>query len=307
MDSSFPDDSPSFGEGHRARTWMVIAAIAVALVLLFGSAFAFKLAREAPSADRDWAADQAVAPRITFDSGGVRIENLRDFRHDSDGGYVAAYRDETYDLDDVRGVSFVLAPFAERWRGLAHGFVSFELAGDRFVSISVEARREEDEEYSLVGGLMRRFEVSYVVGTEEDVIGLRAVRGDTLFVYPSRATPEQASTLFADMLRGAESARTQPVFYNTLFRNCMTILRDHVNRLEGVSLPYGWGMLLPGYSDELALENGLLDTDLPIEEARVRFRADEAARRALREGGDLSGSIRRFTDPPRSTPPPMHP
>ena len=292
MESSPSSSSPRAVGERSPRKWTVIASIAVLLVLLAGSAFAFKVAREAPSADRDWAADQAVAPRISFQGDRVRIENLRDFRHGSDGAFVPGYRDETYDLADVRGVSFVLAPFAERWRGLAHGFVSFELAGDRFVSISVEARREEDEEYSLLGGLMRRFEVSYVVGTEEDLIGLRAVRGDTLFVYPSRATPEQASTLFADMLRGAQSVHTQPVFYNTLFRNCMTILRDHVNRLEGVSLPYGWGMLLPGYSDELALKNGLLDTDLPIEEARIRFRVDETAREALVRGERFSSRIR---------------
>jgi hypothetical protein len=155
--------------------------------------------------------------------------------------------------------------------------------------VSVEARREADEEYSLLGGLLRRFELTYVVGTEEDVIGLRAVRGDTLFLYPSRATPEQSAALFVDMLGAAERTRTEARFYHTLLRNCMTVLRDHVNRLEGVSLPYGWGMLLPGYSDRLALDAGVLDTELGIEEARRRFRvdarADEALESAERPGG----------------------
>jgi len=271
---------------------MIIVATLVVLALVAAVVFWATTMRDAPSADRDWAADQAVPASVIFEDGRVHIENLRDFRHGSDGTFEPGYRDVTYDLDDVRGVWFVLAPFAERWRGLAHGFVSFELTDDRFVSISVEARREADEEYSLVGGLLNRFEVSYVVGTEEDLIGLRAERGDTLFVYPSRATPEQASALFADMLRGAERARTEPVFYNTLFRNCMTILRDHVNRLEGVSLPHGWGVLLPGYSDQLALENGLLDTDLPLEEARERFRVDEVAKEALAAGEGFSRRIR---------------
>jgi hypothetical protein len=280
---------------------MTIAIVGVVVLLVAGAAFWLWLMRDAPSADRDWAADQAVAASVSFEDGRVHIENLRDFRHGPDGTFEPAYRNETYDLADVRGIWFVLAPFARRWRGLAHGFVSFELTGGRFVSISVEARREADEEYSLLGGLVNRFEVSYVVGTEEDLIGLRAVRGDTLFVYPSRATPEQASALFADMLRGAERVRTEPVFYHTVFRNCMTILRDHVNRLEGVALPYGWGVLLPGFSDRLALESGLLDTDLPLDEARERFRVDEVARDALAAGEGFSTRIREAarSDDPR--------
>lgn len=269
-------------------------AVLVAL-LLGATALVVFVARRAPRTDRDWAADQAVPARITFGDGRVDIENVRDFRHRPDGGYTEGYRNVDYELDDVRRVWFVLAPFAKRWRGLAHGFVSFELTGDRYVAVSVEARREVGEEYSLLGGLLRRFEVTYVVATEEDVIGLRAERGDTLFLYPSRATPEQARAMFVDMLRRAEHLRTEPEFYNTILNNCMTALRDHVNRLEGVSLPYGWGVLLPGYADRLALENGLLDTDLPIEEARRRFRVDERARAALAaegEGGSFSLAIR---------------
>ncbi len=261
----------------------VVVPVLVVLVLL-GVGAVLLVAIRAPRTDRDWAADQAVPARVDLADDSVRIRDLRDFRHEPDGAFVEGYRDVTWALEDVRGVWFVLAPFAKRWRGLAHGFLSFELTGDRFVSISVEARREEGEPYSLLGGLARRFELTYVVGTEEDVVGLRAVRGDTLFVYPSRASPEQARTLFVDMLRRAERLHHEPEFYNTFFSNCMTNVRDHVNGLEGVHLPYGWGMLLPGYSDRLALDHGVLDSDLSIERARERFRVDVRARRALPGG-----------------------
>ena len=40
-------------------------------------------------------------------------------------------------------------PFTGAWSGLAHTFVSFELAGGRFLAISVEARRERGEDYAL--------------------------------------------------------------------------------------------------------------------------------------------------------------
>lgn len=246
-----------------------------------------------PSNGRAWAEDHARLPGITVGDGQVRVDGVRDFRHTADGSVAPAYRDEVYRLDEARRVWFVLAPFASRYRGLAHSFLSFEFAGDRFVSVSVEARREADEAYSLVGGLLRGFELAYVVGTEEDLLGLRALRGDTLYLYPSVATPEQAGTLFLDMMERARVLEGTPEFYNTLFNNCTTNLRDHVNRVATTRLPWGWGVLLPGFSDALALEHGLLDAGPTLEDARRRFRADPRIREAMITGGaDFSRTIR---------------
>ena len=124
-------------------------------------------------------------------------------------------------------------------------------------------------------------------------MGLRALRGDVLYLYPSNATPEQARAMLVDMLQRAQALRTRPEFYNTLTNNCATNLRAHVNRVVVERLPLGWATLFPGYSDELALERGLLATDLPLEQARERFRVDERARAALADGGaDFSRRVR---------------
>jgi hypothetical protein len=265
-----------------------LAGVAAMVVLI-----AVILLLRTPLSDRDWAADHAVQPRIAFDGSTVQVDSLRDFRHGPDGTLTPAYRSERFDLDGVRGVWFALAPFSNRWDALAHTFVSFELDGGRFLAVSVEARRERDEPYSLLGGLTRRFEVTYVVGTEQDLLGMRALRGDTLYLYPSRATPQQAGAMLSDMLRRAEALRAEPEFYNTLLNNCATNLREHVNRVATEPLPFGWAILLPGYSDELALGRGLLATDLPLAEARRRYRVDELVRAAIAEGSeDFSARIR---------------
>jgi hypothetical protein len=265
---------------HR-RSAPVAAALAGSLLVVW---VAVRVAAGAPSDDRVWAVEQAVAPSVTMTGSRVRVDGVRDFRHHPAAEPEIVYRTESFDLGQVRTVWFALAPFARSWRGLAHTFVSFGLDDGRFLSVSVEARRERDEAYSLVGGLTRRFEVAYVIGTESDLIGLRALRGDTLYLYPSRATPEQARALLADMLGRAEALRARPEFYHTLANNCATNLRDHVNRVVAEPLPFGWGVLFPGWSDELALGRGLLATDLPLEQARRRFRVDEAARAALAAG-----------------------
>jgi len=263
-------------------------------LLLLGLLIALSVtvARRTPRTDRDWASDHAVPARITFENGRVRIENLRDFGYETPQVFTESYRDEAYLLEDVLRVWLVLAPFAKGWRGLAHSFLSFELTEGRFVAISAEARREADETYSLIGGLLRRFEVTYVVATEDDLIGLRALRGDRLFLYPTRASPQQARALFEDMLSRAERLRTRPEFYHTLFNNCTTNLLEHVRGITSERLPYGWGVLLPGYSDRLALARGALDTDLSIGEARRHFRVDARAREARGASGSFGRQLR---------------
>ncbi len=283
---------------------MGAAAMAGIFLAAAAAAFAGAVALRTPRADRDWAADQAVAARVSFGDGGrVSVHDVRDFSHEPDGTFTEAYRDVTFGPGEVLRVWLVVAPFAKRWRGLAHTFLTFELSGGRHLAVSVEARREQGEAYSLLGGLMRRFEVTYVVGTERDLIGLRALRGDTLYLYPARAAAGQAEALLRDMLRRAESVRIHPEFYNTLLNNCTTNLRDHVNRIAAEPLPWGWGLVFPGYADELALDRGLLDTDLPLDEARRRFRVDEAAREALARGGDdFSRAIRAEAPEPPGPP-----
>lgn len=278
--------------------------VAFAALALPAAALALTMvARRAPRSDRDWAADHSVPARVVLTDAEARIENLRDFRHGPEGTFTPRYQEVTVRLAEVRRVWFVLALFGRAWRGFAHTFLSFELTGSRFIAVSVEARRERHETYSIVGGLLRAFEVTYVVGTEADLVGLRALRGDTLFLYPSRATPEQARALFADMLSRAEALRTEPEFYHTLTRNCATVLREHVNRVAPEPLPFGWAVIFPGYSDALGLEHRLLDTELPIDRARVHFRVDERARHALATGADGDEFSRRIRErPARSRP-----
>lgn len=255
---------------------LVAATVAVATVLA--------LALRAPSNDRTWAPDHARLPTIALTLDSVHISGVRDFHRRPDGTVIEGYADRRWSLDQAESVWFAIAPFADRFRGLAHTFVSFGFDDGRYLAVSVEARREEGERYSLLGGLMRGFEVIHVLGAERDVVGLRALRGDHLLLYPSVATPEQARALLATLLERAMATQDRPEFYNTILNNCTTNLVEPVNRATPAELPWGWGILLPGLSDGLALREGLLrvdDGEPGIEALRSRHRVDGAAREAL--------------------------
>jgi Domain of unknown function (DUF4105) len=158
------------------------------------------------------------------------------------------------------------------------------------VSISIEARREVGEEYGLLQGIGRNFELIYVVGDERDVIGQRAGFGDfDVYLYPIRTTPERARAVFLDMIRRAEGLRTQPEFYHTLSNSCISNLVRHVNRVAPGRIPGGLKLLAPGYADEVARALGLIDSTLTVDAARARYRINDRARRYL---GDADFSIR---------------
>lgn len=258
----------------------------VRTVLLAGAALVLAgvvalVARERPSNRRAWIPEQAVLPRVRFEDSLVHVRNVRDFTFRSATDFTPGYRDRTYDLRRLERVWFVLSPFNRDWRGPAHSFLSFSFSDSQFVSVSVEARREVGETYSVVKGALREYEIMYVVGEERDLIGLRAVTwNDPVYLYPVRATPEQARELFVRMLRRAQELERRPEFYNTFLNNCTTSILDPVDEIAPGTIPFGWEVLLPGYSDQLAHERGLLDTDLPLEEAREAFRINERARAA---------------------------
>lgn len=234
-----------------------------------------------PSGSGSFVTGHGLTPTVHFEGDRVTIQGFRDFEHRSETDVTERYVDRVVDLDQVETVWYVLTPFSEDWRGPAHSFLSFGFADSTYLSISVEARREIGEEYSMLGGLLHRYEVMYVIGSEEDLIGLRAVHRDpAVLVYPIRATPEGARALLRDMLERANRLAVEPEFYNTLINNCTTNILDHVNSVAPDDpIPYGPRVLLPGYSDRLAYDRGLIDTDLSLEEARERFRVNELAKR----------------------------
>jgi hypothetical protein len=274
--------------GTRARLRRVLAAV-VGLAVLAG---VLVVGTAKPSHDRAWPPEQAVLPSVEFDGRLVHVRGVRDFRHDAAGGPAAAYDDRTYDLDRLDRVWYVLSPFGTGWRGPAHSFLTFGFADSAFVSISVEARRPAGAAFSPVKGALRRFELMYVIGDERDVIGLRALTwDDPVHLYPLRATPEQARALFVEMLKRAREIERRPEFYNTFTNNCATNILAPVNLIATRRIPYGMDVLFPGYSDRLAHRLGLIDTELPLDEARERFRINERARAAA-DDPDFSLRIR---------------
>ena len=243
---------------RRVLTFLVAgAAIAYAALYLFTK----------PSTNRDWTVDQAVLPVAEFNGPRVTVRNIRNFDYTSVAQYTPAYYDKTFDLRELDSAWFFVEPFGKG--GAAHTFVSFGFADRDYVAISVEIRKEKGESFSVLKGLLRQYEVMYVVGDERDLVKLRTnYRKDPVHLYRIRTTPARIRTMFTAMLQRANKLREQPEFYNTLTNTCTTNLVRHVNEITPKRIPFSPAVLLPASSDRLAYDLGLIDTKLPFEEAQ---------------------------------------
>lgn len=245
-----------------------------------------------PSHDRRWAIDQSVLPFVEFDGDLVHVHGVRNFRWTSATDFTPRWEDRSYDLRQVASAWYVLVPFSRRWRGPAHAFVTFGFDDGRYLAISVEARREVGETYGAIKGLLRRFELIYVLGDERDLIGRRAVfDGSDVYLYPIRASREAVRAVFRGMLERADRIHATPEFYHTITNNCTLNLVQHVNQLVPDRIPSSWRIVLPGYSDEVIHRLGLIDSIGTLDEVRARFRINDRAKTAL-DAADFSSRIR---------------
>jgi hypothetical protein len=252
------------------RRWLWIAGVAGALVLFYFSIF--------PSNDRDWSTDQSRLPRAAFDGRMALVNNVRNFTYRSTTDYDPAWFDAAYDLDKLETLWFVVEPFGVG-EGAAHTFLSFGFSDGQFLAVSVEIRKEKGESFSAILGLLRKYELMYVVGTERDLIGLRAAyRKDQVFLYPIKAHRERIEALLVSMLERANALAERPEFYNTLTNTCTTNIVRHLNAVaEKPISPWRLSILLPGHADKLAYGRGLIATDLPFEQAKQTFNISKAA------------------------------
>ena len=268
--------------------------ILCALVATGGCSTVMKMS--APSNVRSWEDDQATPPYAEFRGNSIVAHNVRHCRYFDEDTFVVAYEDRTYDLSHLRAVDFFMVPFEDMPR-LAHTMLSFEFAPPdgppEYLAVSIEIRKEQGETYAAWKGSARQYELMYVLADERDIVQLRTNhRSEDVYRYRTTATPDQARLLLTDVLARTNQLASRPEFYTTFRNNCTTNLVDHINRIKPNRLVYDYRVLLPGYSDQLAFDEGLIVPYGTFEETKLRaYINGKALAAANRE--DFSQAIRR--------------
>lgn len=247
--------------------------------------------RLTPSNDRNWRPEQSRLAWAEIQGERYTIRNIRNNQYLSEDEFVPSYYDRQIRLSQVQSVDYIVVPFPKQ-PNLAHTMLSFGVDDGSYVTVSAEVRKEVGEDYSVVKGLGREYEMIYVVGDEKDLVRLRAAhRQNDVFVYPTVATASQSQQLFASVMAKANQLAVRPEFYNTLTNNCTTTIRRHINELKPNRIAQAWQVLLPGHSDRYAYDLGLLDQRIPFEDLKVASHVSQLANEFY-SSPDFSSRIR---------------
>jgi hypothetical protein len=245
-----------------------------------------------PSNNRDWSPDQARTAIATIADNSVEIRNVRNTHYRSISDFDVRWENRTYDLKKLESVWFLVEPFAD-WRGPAHTFLSFGFNDGQYLAISVEIRKEKNESFSPLAGVLRQYELAYIIGDERDLIGLRANhRQDDVYLYKIKTTPESMRALFLSMLERSNAVAENPEFYNTLTNTCASNIVDHIDIIAPGRVPFSYKTFLPAYSDDLTYDLGLIDTELSRSDYRAAHKINSQARQYA-NSDDFSNAIRK--------------
>jgi hypothetical protein len=244
-----------------------------------------------PSNDRDWQPDVARTAWAEINGDQVTIHNFRNCDYRTETDYTAVWETRMVDLSRLRGLDVFITYWGSPW--IAHPIVSFDFGDQGHVAMSVETRKQVGETYSAVRGFFRYYELIYTIADERDVVRLRTNyrTGEEVYLFHTRATPEQVRAIFLDYLSRANRLRDHAEWYNALTNNCTTNIAPHVAKARGRTVRWDWRILLNGKADEMMYERGDLAGDLPFAELKQKAHINATARTAD-HASDFSRLIR---------------
>jgi hypothetical protein len=215
-----------------------------------------------PSNSRDWQPDVAILPYAEIQGDRVILRNIRNNEYRTETDYTVRHYDKTLDLTKLRTLDMFLIYWGSP--AIAHTIMSFGFEGDQYVAISIETRKEKGEDYSAVKGFFKQYEITYVVADERDVVRLRTnYRGEDVYLYRFKGDAARLRSFFVNYLEYVNWLHDHPVWYNAFTHNCTTAILGHTQ--PGAERKWlDWRLVLNGYLDELAYEQGALDRSLPF-------------------------------------------
>jgi hypothetical protein len=261
----------------------------VVFLVIFAGVLSWWFTLEARN-DRHWQRDVAETPWAETNGETITLHNVRNFDYRSETDFTPHWETRTVRLSQLTGLDF----FVNYWGSphIAHPIASFQFADGPPICFSIETRKEVGETYSAIAGFFRQYELVYVMADERDVVRVRTNyrKGEDVYLYRLKGSPEAARALFLDYLRSANQLNKEPEWYNAITDNCTTGVRLHTKAI-GAAHPWDWRLLLNGHMDERAYALGTLDNTLPFADLKRFSRINGLARLADR-APDFSARIR---------------
>lgn len=266
----------------KSKIWKIFKFV-FSIIVLVAIIFFIKIETLQPSNNKIWEENSKVLPHFTIATSTITIDNLRDWRYKSGEVISKKYYSDTFELDKIQKMYLVINPFSQ-FSGIAHSFLVFEFDEGKTVSVSVESRREEGETYSVVNGLLNKYELWYAYGSVGDLLGARIFYSDEdLRAFPLEVDKGLVKGVFVDLAKTAQDLETHPKFYNTITSNCTNVLAESANRVKKGSVPWNIARVLTGYADNHLYKLGYIKNGESFNKVYEKARIDLFLREVFRD------------------------
>ncbi len=237
-----------------------IVVLLVVLLIFFLYSLYLKNTKT-PKKNANWEFGQEKTAQVFFNNDKVNIKNLRDFHwEEKNNTEKTNWKDVEFSLSDIIGLKMGVSHFSVH-SGIAHVFVVFEIKNGENIALSIESRREVGEDFSLKNGLTYEYENIYILATEKDLLDLRKIRNEKIYLYPIKTSPKKAQKLFLQISEKVNKLNKNPEFYHLFFNNCTNQIANEVEKFSDIKFPFIEKTFLPGNSDKALFEMGLINTD----------------------------------------------
>ncbi len=227
-----------------------------------------------PTNDADWEPELAIPATVSIAGDDITIAQIRNFTYRTRDDFSPHYETRNYQLSTLQNIDMIVS----HWAGdlIAHVFLSFGFAAEKYLAISIEIRRRKGQKYSSLAGFFHQYEMFYVLADERDLIGQRAaIRGEEVYLYRLQIPDVIKRIVLMSYLTRIQHLAAKPEFYNTATNNCTTNIFHHANAGER-RIPFNWKILASGYVDQYAYNLGILDQSTDFKTLKAKSRISPA-------------------------------
>lgn len=252
----------------------------VLIPLTIASMLLILISLREPSLSRSWDEDVRVLAGVEVSNNDVvTLNQIRDWSYEIGSISSRNYFDASFDPEDIVALWMYEQPLNASGL-IAHTFLVFEFDPSykrgRYLGLSVETRREQGEEYSIIGGAFRSFEITHIWATEKDLVTRRVQYLDyPLTRYRLEIPATYRSRIFLKFVRETQGLASLPRWYNTASNNCTSSLIQYVNESEPGAIPFHYSYIFTGKVDEYLERLGYKAADYSLHITRELLDSDD--------------------------------
>ncbi len=181
-----------------------------------------------PKLNKNWIELHKVLPEFDLrDQTGVFIKNVQKAIYNPvyEFEYKLEYLHKKFNLQDIKDVWFFEVNYAPMQ---SHIMVSFEFLGGKFLCISPEVRKANQQDFEVWHVLTKKFSIFYRIAVEEDLVYLRTnIRHSPVNMHLLDISDQQKKDLFLSIANRANNMLKEDLIYELFKSDCVnTLLKD---------------------------------------------------------------------------------